>query len=205
MSAFKHGASVTAAGRLVPEYTCWQGMRARCLQASNPAYRYYGGRGISICERWNDFSLFLADMGRRPSSDHSIDRIDVNGNYEPGNCRWATKKDQARNTRTARMVTFRGATRPLNDWADEIGICRTALIRRIRDWGIEEALTRPKEDRGPLTLAVITAVRSAWSAGGVTQRALANEYGLNQSTISRILKGQRTAVMRRVWKSEARE
>ena len=83
------------------EYITWKSMRRRCLNPSAKDAKYYAGRGISICAEWNSFERFLADMGRRPSPKHSIDRIDVNGNYEPGNCRWATAVEQRRNRRDA--------------------------------------------------------------------------------------------------------
>lgn len=86
--------------KAVPEYKTWSGMIERCENSNNHKYPIYGGRGINVCARWrNDYSAFLADMGRKPSPSHSIDRIDVDGDYEPDNCRWATAKVQANNTR----------------------------------------------------------------------------------------------------------
>lgn len=88
------------------EYVIWQGMLARCCNPNHAAYRDYGGRGITVADEWRDFDRFFADMGKRPSPNHSLDRINVNGSYSPGNCRWATREEQAANRRDIRRVVL---------------------------------------------------------------------------------------------------
>jgi hypothetical protein len=101
-SRFVHGARTKH-----PDYNCWRKMRSRCNDTNNAEYRYYGGRGIRVCERWADFAVFMMDMGARPTPAHTIDRINNDGNYEPDNCRWATMAEQNRNKRKAYSVTPR--------------------------------------------------------------------------------------------------
>lgn len=130
-------------GRRKPEYTAWANIIARCTNPKHGKYAYYGGRGIKIAEQWlNSFEVFLADIGKRPSAKHSIDRINVNGNYEPGNVRWATKQQQMRNRRDNRFITFGGRTQALKDWAGEIGIEESTLRYRLSRWPLERALKR---------------------------------------------------------------
>lgn len=96
----KHGLSRFPDGTIRPEFNAWVGIKTRCYNKNRPEYKRYGGRGIKVCDRWKDsFENFLEDMGERPSPRHSIDRIDVDGDYEPSNCRWATDEMQSRNQR----------------------------------------------------------------------------------------------------------
>jgi hypothetical protein len=126
-------------------YTIWRQVKSRCLNSNNPSYSDYGGRGISICKRWEDsFEAFLLDMGERPSDRHSIDRIDNSGDYEPGNCKWSTFAEQNRNYRRNIIIEHNGQAKCLADWADEMGITRHTLRRRIRaGWDMADALTIP--------------------------------------------------------------
>ena len=107
-------------------------MKVRTGNPKAAGYAGYGGRGISVCDRWRDsFEAFFADMGLRPSPAHSIDRIDNNGNYEPANCRWATNREQGRNRRTNRVVVIEGRTGLISLFAEEAGISHQALRLRI--------------------------------------------------------------------------
>lgn len=122
-------------------FKAWAQMRRRCRNPKSRSFHYYGGRGIAVCERWGKFENFLADMGERPSARHSLDRIDSNGNYEAGNCRWATDLEQNRNRSITRRISFNGQTKTLKEWADETGIAYKTLHQRIRcGWLIERAL-----------------------------------------------------------------
>lgn len=115
-----------------PEYKTWQRIKARCFKTDGSDYRCYGARGITVCERWmNSFETFLEDMGRRPSSKHSIDRIDNNGNYEPSNCRWATRQQQNTNTRRNRFVLFDGSRIHITAAAKKLGVHRATAEKML--------------------------------------------------------------------------
>lgn len=120
-------------------------MLSRCRNPKDDSFPSYGGRGISVCRGWYNFLCFLSDMGRRPSPKHTLDRIDNNGNYEPGNVRWvATQKEQARNTRWNRKLTFNGVTKLVIEWAEETGLERCTIMRRLdRGWPPESVLRKP--------------------------------------------------------------
>lgn len=128
-----------------PEYHTWSAMIKRCHNPNDKSFGRYGGRGITVCEAWQrSFQVFLADMGRRPTPGHSIDRIDNSKGYEPGNCRWATIKEQNRNRRGVIKLTYRGITKTLPEWAEDCGLSADTLRQRIADnWTTEEALSLP--------------------------------------------------------------
>lgn len=133
----KHGKTGSRVHRI------WQNMLNRCKNPNVPCYPNYGGRGIKVCERWKSFENFLADMGE-PGPEMSIDRIDVNGDYEPLNCRWATAIVQQSNTRKNRFLTHNGKTQTVSTWAREVGINPTRIALRLaKGWSVEKALTTP--------------------------------------------------------------
>lgn len=111
-----------------PESRAWHHMKGRCYDKNDKNYNYYGGRGIKVCNKWlNSFENFFEDMGFRPTIKHSLDRINVNGDYKPSNCRWATTKEQSRNMRSNRWIEFRGVRMLKTDWADYFGILQSNL------------------------------------------------------------------------------
>ena len=122
-------------------YKSWTKMRERCNYPKSNRYASHGARGIKVCKRWEKFENFYENMGERPSKDHSIDRVDNNGNYEPENCRWATQKEQANNRRSNRWVTIDGVTKTYTEWCEERGIKRNTVTSRLSyGWTIERAL-----------------------------------------------------------------
>jgi hypothetical protein len=132
-------------GRIrTPEYRTWMNMKSRCQRPEVAEYRNYGGRGISICERWSSFEAFFQDMGPRPTLKHSIDRVDPNGNYEPSNCRWATCREQQNNRRNNVYLEWDGVTLSLSEMARKVGLKPSTLHRRIKvaGWPVADALTR---------------------------------------------------------------
>lgn len=128
--------------RKSPEYETWAHIKSRCLNPNSLDYPLYGGRGILICQEWVDsFEAFYADMGTRPGGKSSIDRIDVNGNYEKINCRWANNYTQSRNKRSNVMLEFNGKVMCQSDWANHLGINVSTLIQRLKNWSLEKALS----------------------------------------------------------------
>lgn len=133
--------------RYSPEYGIWNHMNYRCKNKRYKEYHLYGGRGISVCDRWREsFENFIEDMGKRPTSKHSLDRIDNGGNYEKSNCRWANKSQQAANRRSSVMITYKNRTMCIKEWSVELNIPYQRLNYRIQvaKWPIEKAIETPK-------------------------------------------------------------
>lgn len=132
-----------------PEHAAWKEMKQRCYNPNSHRYNRYGGRGIKVCDRWLDsFVAFYSDMGPRPSAGHSIERRDNNGDYEPGNCDWATKAEQNRNRGDNVFLEHDGRSMTMAEWAREIGMGVKTLEYRIKNgWSIHNALTLPVEQR----------------------------------------------------------
>jgi hypothetical protein len=137
-----HGAA--RAGKRTRMYSIWLSMNSRCTNPRVHHWDRYGGRGITVCERWRrSFENFLADMGEPPDG-CTLDRIDNDGPYSPENCRWATQAEQRRNTSRARLLTYQDRTQPEVEWAEELGIGVGTLRSRInRGWTVERSLTQP--------------------------------------------------------------
>jgi hypothetical protein len=119
-------------GKLSPTYHSWAGMKARCTNPNHSSFERYGGAGVLLCERWLSFENFLADMGERPPGT-TLDRYpNQNGNYEPGNCRWATDEQQARNKGNNRLLTLDGVTRTTAEWSEVLGLPQATISDRLR-------------------------------------------------------------------------
>lgn len=131
-----------------PEYRIWKHIHERCSKPYCKSYSRYGGRGISVCPEWESFEQFYADMGSRPSSKHSIDRIDNDGPYCKENCRWSTHKEQCNNRRSSRIIEYLGETKTLAEWSEKFGMYPGTVSHRLRSgWSVEEALTTPVRGR----------------------------------------------------------
>ena len=125
------------------EHWAWTSMKKRCCNKSHASWDNYGGRGIRVCKEWlYDFPQFFADMGPKPSSQHSLDRIDNNGDYTPENCHWAVPRHQCRNKRTNRVISFQGESLCLAEWSERTGLSWSVINGRLRrGWSVQETLT----------------------------------------------------------------
>jgi hypothetical protein len=137
----KYGEFATRESR---EYVTWLKIKNRCYNPDYHNFKFYGGRGIKMCDEWLDFSNFLSDMGNKPTPNHSIDRIDNNGDYCPTNCRWADAITQANNKSSNVLLGLDGVEKPLSLWARQKGISRSTILKRIKlGWPMSKTLTAP--------------------------------------------------------------
>lgn len=197
--AFRHGHA--AKGEHSSTYRAWCSMRTRCLNPNRKTYVNYGGRGISVCERWNLFENFLADMGERPEG-RTLDRFpDPNGNYEPSNCRWATPQEQANNTRRNKWITHGGITDTQTGWARRVGITVGALRSRLKTGRpLSDVLTtKYRPNHKPLVggahpKALLTNYQAAEikrrAIAGEAYQSLAQEFGVGFRTVGMIKRGE---------------
>ena len=175
------------------EYTQWASAKGRCFNRKNKAYRNYGGRGITISPKWiNNFMAFLADMGPCPIG-MTLERIANTGNYEPGNCRWATYKEQGRNKRNNRLLTIDGETLCLSAWIERSGINRTSVFNRLKaGWPIQEAIFTPvvpaAEHSNKLTPLQVKEIRRLTYQ--MPQKKIAEKFYIHRSTVARIVSRQ---------------
>lgn len=203
----KHGGCGAKGQPNKNEYTSWLKMKERCLDKNNISYPNYGGRGIAFCERWMDFSLFLQDMGNKPNKSHTLDRFpDVNGNYEPNNCRWATKKEQSLGKRNNNWIEYNGLRMVYADWERYLGIGRGKLYRyfkqgktfeEIYDWCMprigQKRVARNwviRQGKNHCNSKKVLCVTTNQIFDSATQAA--KNYGCSQGEVSTVCNGKRT-------------
>ncbi len=146
-NAARNKARTVHGARNTPTHRSWISMRNRCNNPNNPGYEYYGGRGITVCERWSSYTNFLEDMGERPKGT-SLDRRDNNKGYEPGNCRWASRVVQENNKSTNRILTVDGQSMTVAEWARHLGVNKASLKNRLHlGWSDERAVKEPFRKR----------------------------------------------------------
>jgi hypothetical protein len=186
-------------------HSSWVSVIQRCVYGGdNKNAAFYRDRGITVCERWKKFENFIADMGPRIEKGLTLDRYpDNDGNYEPGNCRWATAKQQAANRRSTKMLQYAGELLPIAEWARRTGINRSTIQFRIQNGqSAEEALTTPINEKNPayitfaegrsngkkLTAVLVKEIVSKAKSGKYTARGLGVDYGVSGANICHILK-----------------
>jgi len=177
-------------GKRSSEYISWIAMIQRCTNEKHHSYPQYGGRGIIICDRWLDsFALFLADMGYKPAPEYSIERIDYNGNYEPPNCCWKNRIEQARNRSDNVRITIDGETLTATEWSERSGIFPDTICTRIKfGWNNKKAVFEPPQK--DLTPEQILAIFEATQVGDKTLAKVAEQFGSTLSAVQAIACGR---------------
>lgn len=177
------------------EESSYRNMLSRCYNPNATGYKYYGGRGVKVCDRWlESFFNFYVDMGERIEGE-SLDRIDVHGDYEPNNCRWANSVTQVRNSRASTKITYRGKTKCITEWAEDLGLKSNTLVYRLkRGWSLDEALGGVKRERKrmlKLSQEQVLDMVSFLDNGG-SQVDFAKRVGIDASNISRLYRKIKT-------------
>lgn len=177
-----------------PLFRVWAMMRSRCENPTVKSYPSYGGRGIKVCERWQKFENFYADMGDRPSPQHSLERVDNDGDYSPENCIWATREVQVKNKRNTRLITANGETYHLAEWARRLGCNPAAILARIAAGMSEaEAVTKPVPERPNSKLTPDDARKIRALYPSMTSIKLAEKFGVSKKSILNVLHGKNFA------------
>lgn len=175
----------------LPEYRIWVQMKQRCFNPNNPSFKNYGGRWISVGDEFLDFTKFMAFVGSRPSTNHTLERIDNSLGYRRGNVKWATRLDQSNNRRMNIRVMFHGNSMTVSQLGRKIGLEPRKIYPRIRrGWAIDKSITEPFGPSGSNHLSYAQVNLIANSKG--TQSEIAKKLGIHQSTVSRIKNGKRT-------------
>lgn len=174
------------------KYRVWRAMHNRCYDSNVKSFKDYGGRGITVCDRWHGrqgFHAFLADMGEKPEG-ATLDRIDNNGPYSPENCRWATRYEQASNKRNNRWITANGQTKTLSQWARDLNTSTGLILYRLKaGMSEEQAVTKPVSKRPNAKLSADDVQYIQQSYPIVSSTALAKQFGVSKKTVLNILHG----------------
>ena len=170
-------------------HNSWKAMMARCYNKSHKHFNYYGGKGVTVCDEWQSYDGFIADMGERPEG-MTLDRIDSNKGYSSANCRWATRKEQANNRSSNTIIEFNGIEKTLAHWADELNCSPEVLGQRLKNgWSVKDALTKRVCKNKELTFGGITKNLSQWAKDtGIAYTTIVSRYN-NGLSASDVLKG----------------
>lgn len=187
-------ASTTHGQSSSPTYRAWRDMQNRCYRKNNKDYADYGGRGIRVHRTWRGpggFEVFVGHVGLRPSQAHSLDRRENSKGYVPGNVKWSTRTEQMRNTRRTLLLNFRGISKPLQSWCDELGLSFSLVYQRIysRGWPVAKALTTPSSRAHGLDEAKAFKIRER-RRRGFSVPSLAAQYHVSESAIYDVCSGR---------------
>lgn len=174
-----------------PQYRVWRTMWTRCANPNSKSYEHYGARGIKVCERWQSFENFYADMGDKPSPLHSLERIKNDEGYSPENCKWATKAEQVANKRNNRHLTVEGVTLTITEWARRVGCTQVALANRIDEQGMtpEQAVKTPIPARPNSKLTDEQALFIYSQRGKQSGNSLAKQFNVHKKSVYNVWNG----------------